>query len=215
MVGLHPSDFRDRFGREMILDFEDGSGSHHVANFYLDALQSLCVSGRRISLLRHWSLYPRRLPCYRANMFQCRSRAPVFSNLFGHPAWQHSSSSRSGLQPRHVYASSEWPTSAPSQSLLQALVISSGPPPAAPVVRSLASRKQGYLPGLKAANQLCRRPATRSLPRSVIHRIALPLSHTSWLIPKAQSSPDRPCDWDHARHCRSRACTDEADGSQL
>ena len=41
MVGLHPPDFRKRFGSEMILDFEECSGSHQVANFYLDALQSV------------------------------------------------------------------------------------------------------------------------------------------------------------------------------
>ncbi len=41
IIGLHPSEFRNRFGREMLLDFEDACATHPPANLYLDALQSI------------------------------------------------------------------------------------------------------------------------------------------------------------------------------
>jgi uncharacterized protein (TIGR03435 family) len=41
MIRLHPADFRNRFGLEMLLDFEDACGTHHSASLYLDAARSL------------------------------------------------------------------------------------------------------------------------------------------------------------------------------
>jgi uncharacterized protein (TIGR03435 family) len=41
IIRLHPADFRNRFGPEMLLDFEDASATHHPVNLHLDALQSM------------------------------------------------------------------------------------------------------------------------------------------------------------------------------
>ncbi len=51
IIRLHPADFRNRFGREMLLDFEDASATHLTANLYLDAF---------LSILRQWAshLFP-------------------------------------------------------------------------------------------------------------------------------------------------------------
>jgi uncharacterized protein (TIGR03435 family) len=51
IIRLHPADFRNRFRHEMLLDFEDICATHHPANLYLDALQSM---------LRQWAsqLFP-------------------------------------------------------------------------------------------------------------------------------------------------------------
>ena len=46
IIRLHPADFRNRFGLEMLLDFEDASATNHPANLYLDALRSI---------LRQWA----------------------------------------------------------------------------------------------------------------------------------------------------------------
>jgi uncharacterized protein (TIGR03435 family) len=51
IIRMHPADFHNRFGREMLLDFEDASATHHPANLYFDAVRSL---------LRQWAshLFP-------------------------------------------------------------------------------------------------------------------------------------------------------------
>jgi uncharacterized protein (TIGR03435 family) len=51
IIRLHPADFRNRFGREMLHDFEDASATHHPATLYLDAL---------LFILRQWAshLFP-------------------------------------------------------------------------------------------------------------------------------------------------------------
>lgn len=41
IIRLHPPDFRNRFGREMLLDFEDACATHPPTSLYLDALQSI------------------------------------------------------------------------------------------------------------------------------------------------------------------------------
>jgi uncharacterized protein (TIGR03435 family) len=43
IIGLHPAEFRNRFGREMILDFDDACATHRPASLYLDALQSIVL----------------------------------------------------------------------------------------------------------------------------------------------------------------------------
>ncbi|HUZ94902.1 MAG TPA: TIGR03435 family protein [Edaphobacter sp.] len=48
MIRLHPADFRNEFGREMTLDFEDALTSNGFARLYLDAL---------LSLARQWAAY--------------------------------------------------------------------------------------------------------------------------------------------------------------
>jgi uncharacterized protein (TIGR03435 family) len=46
LIRLHPADFRNRFGREMLLDFDDATSTYSALRLYLDALQSL---------VRQWS----------------------------------------------------------------------------------------------------------------------------------------------------------------
>jgi len=41
IVNLHPAEFRDKFGREMLLDFQEGAAGLGCTRFFTDALISL------------------------------------------------------------------------------------------------------------------------------------------------------------------------------
>ena len=216
MVGLHPSDFRDRFGREMILDFEDGSGSHHVANFYLDALQS--VVRQWASHLSPSTLEP--LPAQASllsgqyvsmsqqspSLFELVRASCMATLLFVSIGF--AAAPRLRVE-RMANVGTVSKSAASARYLVRPASRRAGGSVASIEKTGLPARSEGREPTLQATRGL-------DLSLAVSYIVSLCLyTHTSWLIPKAQSSPDRPCDWDHARHCRSRACTDEADGSQL
>ena len=157
IVSLHPSDFRSRFGREMILDFDDASASHDVANFYLDALQSV---------VRQWASHlfpsalgplPAQASLLSGQYVSLSQRRPSLFELVRASCFATLLFLSIGFAAAPRLSVEQSPTPPPTPRRLRAFVVPLGTPPAALVLRTLPSRKQDDPPGPKVPKQTYRR----------------------------------------------------------